>query len=301
MFGYPTGVGCLLVRNAALARLQRPWFAGGTVNFATVGGRRHILSPGEAGFEDGTLNYFSIAAVEIGLRHLAAAGIDADPDARGLPHQLAARTAGRDATLERTSDGSHLRSADDDDARRDRDDELLRSGGTPARLPARRGAGRSAGRFRSAPAASAIPVPEKRPKGITDEDVAAALARNPDLTLPLFLQMIAARGRQERRRDPRVVRHRQQLRRRASIRRVRRQPARSDASHHRRGELRHRIVPGDSGWLLNSQLPTPNAQLLPSLNARTPKDVELTVQLRVVGTLGRWAWLGNWTLVVGSW
>ena len=34
MFGYPTGVGCLLVRNSALARLQRPWFAGGTVNAA---------------------------------------------------------------------------------------------------------------------------------------------------------------------------------------------------------------------------------------------------------------------------
>ena len=72
MFGYPTGVGCLLVRTASLAKLRRPWFAGGTVNFATVHARRHILSPGEAGFEDGTLNYFSIAAVEIGLRHLAA-------------------------------------------------------------------------------------------------------------------------------------------------------------------------------------------------------------------------------------
>ena len=45
MFGYPTGVGCLLVRNAALATLQRPWFAGGTVNFATVQGRAHVLSP----------------------------------------------------------------------------------------------------------------------------------------------------------------------------------------------------------------------------------------------------------------
>ncbi len=39
MFGYPTGVGCLLVRNSALPKLRRPWFAGGTVNFATVQGR----------------------------------------------------------------------------------------------------------------------------------------------------------------------------------------------------------------------------------------------------------------------
>ena len=76
MFGYPTGVGCLLVRNAALKQLRRPWFAGGTVNFATVQGRGHVLAPREAGFEDGTLNYLSIPAVEIGLRHLERVGID---------------------------------------------------------------------------------------------------------------------------------------------------------------------------------------------------------------------------------
>jgi len=76
MFGYPTGVGCLLARRDALARLQRPWFAGGTVNFATVQARAHLLSPGEAGFEDGTLNYLSIPAVAIGLRHLERAGLD---------------------------------------------------------------------------------------------------------------------------------------------------------------------------------------------------------------------------------
>jgi len=76
MFGYPTGVGCLLVRNETLAALRRPWFGGGTVNFATVQGRMHVLSPGEAGFEDGTLNYLSIPAVEIGLRHLQGVGIE---------------------------------------------------------------------------------------------------------------------------------------------------------------------------------------------------------------------------------
>jgi selenocysteine lyase/cysteine desulfurase len=76
MFGYPTGVGCLLARRDALARLERPWFAGGTVNFATVQARAHLLSPGEAGFEDGTLNFASIPAVAIGLRHLEHAGMD---------------------------------------------------------------------------------------------------------------------------------------------------------------------------------------------------------------------------------
>ncbi len=76
MFGYPTGVGCLLVRQAVLPKLTRPWFAGGTVNFATVQGLRHILAPREAGFEDGTLNYLAIPAVEIGLRHLLRIGIE---------------------------------------------------------------------------------------------------------------------------------------------------------------------------------------------------------------------------------
>jgi selenocysteine lyase/cysteine desulfurase len=76
MFGYPTGVGCLLVRTSALVNLQRPWFAGGTVNFASVEGRTHLLAPGEAGFEDGTLNFLSIPAVGIGLRHIENIGVD---------------------------------------------------------------------------------------------------------------------------------------------------------------------------------------------------------------------------------
>jgi molybdenum cofactor sulfurtransferase len=76
MFGYPSGVGCLIARREALARLRRPWFAGGTVNFATVQGGVRVLARGEAGFEDGTLNYLAIPAVDIGLRHLESIGID---------------------------------------------------------------------------------------------------------------------------------------------------------------------------------------------------------------------------------
>jgi selenocysteine lyase/cysteine desulfurase len=76
MFGYPTGVGCLLVRDDAWQKLSRPWFAGGTVNFATVQGQRHILAAREAGFEDGTLNYLGIPAVTYGLEHLSRIGID---------------------------------------------------------------------------------------------------------------------------------------------------------------------------------------------------------------------------------
>ncbi len=75
MFGYPTGVGALLVRRPALPG-EAPWFAGGTVNFASVQARAHVLARNEAGFEDGTLNYLSVPAVEIGLRYLARIGLD---------------------------------------------------------------------------------------------------------------------------------------------------------------------------------------------------------------------------------
>lgn len=76
MFGYPTGVGALFVHRPALGKLKRPWFAGGTINFASVQGQTHVLSPNEAAFEDGTLNYLSIPAVEIGLRHIQEIGLD---------------------------------------------------------------------------------------------------------------------------------------------------------------------------------------------------------------------------------
>jgi len=75
-FGYPTGVGALFMRKSAAALLHRPWFAGGTVNFVSVQALAHVLSPGEAAFEDGTLNYLSIPAVEIGLRHIEAIGME---------------------------------------------------------------------------------------------------------------------------------------------------------------------------------------------------------------------------------
>jgi selenocysteine lyase/cysteine desulfurase len=76
MFGYPTGVGCLLARRAALGKLHRPWFAGGTITVASVQGDRYYLAPGEAAFEEGTLNYLSLPAVEIGLRHIGSIGLE---------------------------------------------------------------------------------------------------------------------------------------------------------------------------------------------------------------------------------
>ena len=38
MFGFPTGVGALVVKESFLARLERPWFAGGTVDVVQAPG-----------------------------------------------------------------------------------------------------------------------------------------------------------------------------------------------------------------------------------------------------------------------
>jgi len=76
IFGYPTGVGCLLARKDALKKLERPWFAGGTITIASVQGDGHFLAEGVAGFEDGTISYVNLPAVETGLRFIAGVGID---------------------------------------------------------------------------------------------------------------------------------------------------------------------------------------------------------------------------------
>jgi molybdenum cofactor sulfurtransferase len=81
IFGYPTGIGALLVRRPALARLHRPWYAGGTITFSSVRaeaspGGGFYLTPGPAGFEDGTVDYLGIPAIGIGLDHISSVGIE---------------------------------------------------------------------------------------------------------------------------------------------------------------------------------------------------------------------------------
>src|SRR6516165_10416749 len=76
MFGWPTGVGCLLARRDSLAKLERPWFSGGTIVAAFVQRAYYQSAPGAAHFEDGTVNYLSLPAVEIGLHFLDRVGLD---------------------------------------------------------------------------------------------------------------------------------------------------------------------------------------------------------------------------------
>jgi len=91
MFGFPTGVGALVVKKSFLAQLKRPWFAGGNVDVVQVPGtivtRAHDLHEQFevvvscphpisdhliSGKQDGTINYLTLPAVTDGLRFLSA-------------------------------------------------------------------------------------------------------------------------------------------------------------------------------------------------------------------------------------
>jgi selenocysteine lyase/cysteine desulfurase len=193
MFGYPTGVGCLLIRNAALPKLHRPWFAGGTVNFASVQGRRHLLAAGEAGFEDGTLNYLAIPAVEIGLRHLASIGIDTvQTRVRCLTEWLITQLM----DLKHTN-GRHMVRIYGPVTTASRGGVVTMNFYDPdghlldyrrvEELAGRDGISLRTGCFCNPGAGEAA-------EGLTEEDVDAAMAENRDLTLPRFLQVITHRG-----------------------------------------------------------------------------------------------------------
>ncbi|KAH9935189.1 PLP-dependent transferase [Epithele typhae] len=73
MFGFPTGVGALVARTDFLERLERPWFAGGTVDVVQAPGTVVTMAAEmHERFEDGTINYLGFAAVTDGLRFLSA-------------------------------------------------------------------------------------------------------------------------------------------------------------------------------------------------------------------------------------
>ena len=193
IFGYPTGVGCLVIKTDAVAKMRRPWFAGGTVNFATVQGQQHILSPGEAGFEDGTCNYLGIPGVEIGLQHLERIGVDAIHTRVRcltgwlLEQLLALRHAnGRPmvriygpATTEMRGGSVTMNFYDPDghllDYRRIEELASLR------RISLRTGCFCNPGAGETA-------------EGLTEEDMLAGAAGGADMTLPRFMQVIQHRG-----------------------------------------------------------------------------------------------------------
>jgi molybdenum cofactor sulfurtransferase len=193
MFGYPTGVGCLIARRGALAKLRRPWFAGGTVNFASVQGRAHILAPGEAGFEDGTLNYLSIPAVDIGLRHLQRIGIDT---IQTRVRCLTAWLLGQLLAL-RHGNGRHMVRIYGPTTTENRGGTVTMNFYDPDghlldyrrvdELAALRGISLRTGCFCNPGAGEAA-------EGLTEDDMRAAVETGRDMTLPRFLQFIQHRG-----------------------------------------------------------------------------------------------------------
>ncbi|HXS94228.1 MAG TPA: aminotransferase class V-fold PLP-dependent enzyme [Candidatus Limnocylindrales bacterium] len=75
MFGYPTGVGALVAKREALVELRRSYFAGGTVQFASVQNELVRRRDGGEGFEDGTPNFLAMPAVCDGLRWMEGLGV----------------------------------------------------------------------------------------------------------------------------------------------------------------------------------------------------------------------------------
>jgi selenocysteine lyase/cysteine desulfurase len=75
VFGYPTGVGALVARRSALAKLRRPWFSGGTIVAVSVQADWHWMTDDESAFEDGTVNFLSIPDVQVGLAWIESIGM----------------------------------------------------------------------------------------------------------------------------------------------------------------------------------------------------------------------------------
>ncbi|RLN58585.1 hypothetical protein BBP00_00006928 [Phytophthora kernoviae] len=75
IFGYPTGVGALLVRKTALSYLKKPYYGGGAVK--SILASRHFTIPlgmmdgdASAGFADGTQPFLSILALRHGIHQV---------------------------------------------------------------------------------------------------------------------------------------------------------------------------------------------------------------------------------------
>jgi selenocysteine lyase/cysteine desulfurase len=76
IFGYPTGIGCLLVKKSKFNKLVKHWYAGGNVTMASAVVPHHFLEEDHQRFEDGTINYLDIPAVKIGLDYIDSIGIE---------------------------------------------------------------------------------------------------------------------------------------------------------------------------------------------------------------------------------
>lgn len=77
LFGYPTGIGALLVKNSSLNTLNKKYFGGGTVEMNLTREKCHVAKKAcpEDYFEDGTLPYLSILALRHGFDSIKRIGM----------------------------------------------------------------------------------------------------------------------------------------------------------------------------------------------------------------------------------
>lgn len=77
MFGFPTGLGCLLVHNRAVDSLRKVYWGGGSVVMAMTSQPITIFKMNPcAKYEDGTLNFLSIQALNPGFDSFEELGIE---------------------------------------------------------------------------------------------------------------------------------------------------------------------------------------------------------------------------------
>jgi len=74
IFGYPSGLGALLVRREAARHLRKVYFGGGSVDYCTAEDAWAVMSGPPAGLEDGTLGFLNIAALKHGFNMLQQLG-----------------------------------------------------------------------------------------------------------------------------------------------------------------------------------------------------------------------------------
>lgn len=98
LFGYPTGIGCLLVRKDAFGYLGKWWFAGGSILLVAVAKDFYAQETNNhSRYEDGTQNFASMRAVTYGLQYLSrldSSGFNRFDHAKHLAREFTERLIG---------------------------------------------------------------------------------------------------------------------------------------------------------------------------------------------------------------
>lgn len=94
IFGFPTGIGCLVIKKRCYEKMYKRWFSGGSILIVSV--KSDFYAPevsGYARYEDGTINFALIPAISRGLKFIAGLG-DRKAYATGLSAELYKRLSG---------------------------------------------------------------------------------------------------------------------------------------------------------------------------------------------------------------